>query len=84
MENTKALQGMDRQMKTLAQDFRHLRVALNAHLAFASLNNPDAGVERGAWTRRELESALQNFDEDLQAFAALIFTEKADVIDHAA
>ena len=80
----KVLQQLERTMKTLGQDFRHLRVALNAHLAFASLNNPDAGAERGAWTKRELESALQQFEEDLQNFAQLIFTEKADGVSDAA
>lgn len=83
MDTTKNLQQLERQMKTLTQDFRHLRVALNAYLAFASLDNTNA-AKRGSWTQKELETSLQQMEEDLQAFAISIFDRKVEEHEHAA
>lgn len=81
---TKTLQAMERQIRTLTQDFRYLRTALNAYLSFASLKKDGASAEGDSWSRRELEASFQQLEEHLQAFALLLFDRKLEDVGHAA
>lgn len=73
---------MDKQLRVvLSQDWRRLRVALSALHGFASL--PSGNEDGVSFARRELESAIQVFEEHFQRFAAMVFTHKVEELNHA-
>jgi hypothetical protein len=66
--DTKTIQSLEQQLKALSQDFRRLRVALNALHGFASLNAV-ASEESVSFARRELQDATAAFHTHFQLFA---------------